>query len=76
MTDAAFPANIRFQSTLPMKGATPIKDPYLLTNLFQSTLPMKGATCHRDRGRGALRVSIHAPNEGSDDIHTLALIGT
>ncbi len=38
----------------------------LLADLFQSTLPMKGAT----GGRSALfllrRVSIHAPNEGSD----------
>ena len=34
----------KFQSTLPVKGATRIKIIFFLGNLFQSTLPVKGAT--------------------------------
>jgi len=55
-----------FQSTLPVKGATPSPPSTGFMFSFQSTLPVKGAT----RGRGffccCLRVSIHAPSEGSD----------
>ena len=34
---------------------------------FQSTLPMKGATESLDDGDKSPSVSIHAPNEGSDE---------
>ncbi len=36
--------------------------------LFQSTLPMKGATGCPCRHAAGVKVSIHAPNEGSDAI--------
>ncbi len=35
-------------------------------DVFQSTLPMKGATCGPERSTTHRNVSIHAPNEGSD----------
>ena len=34
-----------FQSTLPLRGATPKSDMLLSTTIFQSTLPLRGATC-------------------------------
>ena len=38
-------ADAKFQSTLPMRGATDVLiDKVLSINLFQSTLPMRGAT--------------------------------
>ena len=33
-----------FQSTLPMRGATPVTAIQILLTIFQSTLPMRGAT--------------------------------
>jgi len=57
----------KFQSTLPVKGAT-APPMFLLTEIpFQSTLPVKGATLRRSMLRPVLHVSIHAPGEGSDD---------
>ena len=38
----------------------------LLAIRFQSTLPMKGATKQTAQTNEAQKVSIHAPNEGSD----------
>ena len=35
----------RFQSTLPVQGATTQIFPIFLANRFQSTLPVRGATC-------------------------------
>ena len=40
-------ANSRFQSTLPLRGATAEQLLRLQTNSFQSTLPLRGATRHR-----------------------------
>ncbi len=57
----------QFQSTLPMKGATRIAANCALGGMFQSTLPMKGATDDYDDLTIQERVSIHAPNEGSDN---------
>ncbi len=57
----------RFQSTLPMKGATSYSRSQAYEQaMFQSTLPMKGATHDTWLGRTGGEVSIHAPNEGSD----------
>ncbi len=57
-----------FQSTLPMKGATGLRAAQTVyLRLFQSTLPMKGATCGYWRRDDIYNVSIHAPNEGSDE---------
>ena len=41
---AAVRAHRQFQSTLPMRGATPILLMLYFKKLFQSTLPMRGAT--------------------------------
>ena len=57
---------LRFQSTLPMRGATDAKRGRRGAIRFQSTLPMRGATCSvpwRDLSRS---ISIHAPHAGSD----------
>ena len=56
-----------FQSTLPVRGATP--DIHLSlqhTKRFQSTLPVRGATTVNEDGTGYVLISIHAPREGSD----------
>ena len=55
-----------FQSTLPMKGATIVNVNHPNLDGFQSTLPMKGATWADAPPEKASNVSIHAPNEGSD----------
>ena len=63
------PPTMKFQSTLPARGATRRPDDELAqTILFQSTLPARGAT----RGTGVRcrksLISIHAPCTGSDVI--------
>ena len=35
---------LRFQSTLPLRGATMLVDAHLVILIFQSTLPLRGAT--------------------------------
>ena len=56
----------RFQSTLPVWGATVVMGPPAICAKFQSTLPVWGAT----RGVYGIRIradiSIHAPRVGSD----------
>ncbi len=57
----------KFQSTLPLRGATRCKlctDP--TTTRFQSTLPLRGATASLDCGVNSQGISIHAPLTGSD----------
>ncbi len=39
-----------------------------VTALFQSTLPMKGVTGNEEGSESHQNVSIHTPNEGSDDL--------
>ena len=57
----------RFQSALPMKGATrTILDWEWYDEPFQSALPMKGATLLTALQTAGLMISIRAPNEGSD----------
>ncbi len=58
---------MRFQSTLPMKGVTLITCTTSPLSMFQSTLPMKGVTIARSYLRDRDDVSIHTPNEGSDN---------
>ena len=56
----------KFQSTLPVRGATA---PFLLVFAlisFQSTLPVRGATASKRQRSAQARISIHAPREGSD----------
>ncbi len=49
-----------------MKGVTAFGNYIYVENLFQSTLPMKGVTDAGVYLGNAARVSIHTPNEGSD----------
>jgi len=56
----------RFQSTLPVKGATRQAKSNLTAWTFQSTLPVKGATIVPYARYQYYGVSIHAPGEGSD----------
>ena len=56
----------KFQSTLPVRGATyaSVFDQKLY--IFQSTLPVRGATWRPQRIASGLCISIHAPRAGSD----------
>ena len=55
-----------FQSTRPVKGATPWKFVVHKVAAFQSTRPVKGATGGSARRLVGREVSIHAPREGRD----------
>ena len=55
-----------FLSTLPARGATTFAPNALQSSQFLSTLPARGATDASFRLYGRLRISIHAPREGSD----------
>src|SRR5699024_4892971 len=56
----------RFQSTLPIQGATRIGQNEHTIGLFQSTLPIQGATEDSIGIFNELFISIHAPHTGSD----------
>ena len=62
---------LRFQSTLPARGATWLR-PLLMALLisFQSTLPARGATADYIDRVANTDISIHAPREGSDRSRT------
>ena len=65
----------KFQSTLPVRGATPLHGEFEWDDAFQSTLPVRGATSLGDilcRGRAC--ISIHAPRAGSDYPSTVPAI--
>ena len=55
-----------FQSTLPARGATKVRNGLPAAKPFQSTLPARGATRQRKPGFPAEGISIHAPRTGSD----------
>ena len=57
---------IRFQSTLPLRGATEKNMMQKWWPLFQSTLPLRGATGAGPRYSIGSFISIHAPLTGSD----------
>ena len=57
---------VRFQSTLPARGATLCLGKNRFFNQFQSTLPARGATRSADHREDCTRISIHAPRTGSD----------
>ena len=57
---------VLFQSTLPARGATRTRSPRTSSGPFQSTLPARGATHIARTARPTVRISIHAPREGSD----------
>ena len=59
--------DLRFQSTLPVRGATrPKPETLTSTRKFQSTLPVRGATRRPAPRRRRRCISIHAPRTGSD----------
>ena len=57
---------VQFQSTLPVRGATPCFVKSFRRIKFQSTLPVRGVTTYGYAGRLRVEISIHAPREGSD----------
>ena len=57
-----------FQSTLPAWGATLRFFTLTAPFVFQSTLPAWGATYDFSDDRQLLRISIHAPRMGSDEV--------
>ena len=59
--------SMRFQSTLPARGATLSTAPPVVCRwIFQSTLPARGATVCAIILLGDNAISIHAPRTGSD----------
>ena len=56
----------KFQSTLPLRGATQALAPWGDACIFQSTLPLRGATQSYERVPIELLISIHTPLAGSD----------
>ena len=55
-----------FQSTHPVRGATPKSRHIDAPRLFQSTHPVRGATARAFRDHVPRAISIHAPREGCD----------
>ena len=64
----------RFQSTLPVRGATYRYLTHQDNPEFQSTLPVRGATRTSPPPGAVTRISIHAPREGSD-VETITRTG-
>ena len=58
----------KFQSTLPLRGATQRDGGWGHPPLFQSTLPLRGATTVNSTSGSLPVISIHAPLAGSDAI--------
>ena len=56
----------KFQSTLPLRGATTPCPNWSIAFRFQSTLPLRGATCFIAQHVCHLQISIHTPLAGSD----------
>ena len=53
-----------FQSTRPLRGATPASRKNVLQSTFQSTRPLRGATCGLSKNIIGQYISIHAPLAG------------
>ena len=62
-------SNAKFQSTLPAWGATIALGCDTQVTIFQSTLPAWGATSRMYMRYRFIKISIHAPRVGSDNIH-------
>ncbi len=58
----------KFQSTLPIQGATWLVPGKGSCMKFQSTLPIQGATALFYILGGIIHISIHAPHTGSDEM--------
>src|SRR5699024_11109443 len=66
VTKSTSRALVVFLSTLPARGATRPNKFYSAYIEFLSTLPARGATQTFAGDAPALKISIHAPREGSD----------
>ena len=64
------PARKKFQSTLPLRGATPASRRLRDMIEFQSTLPLRGATHLLPGQPRGKPISIHTPLAGSDHAGT------
>ena len=68
--DIKYDASVRqakFQSTLPLRGATIADNAAKTTDAkFQSTLPLRGATREKGADHRGWQISIHTPLAGSD----------
>ena len=58
--------NPKFQSTRPVRGATPMTKSFWIPSMFQSTRPVRGATPIEGIEAITPPVSIHAPRAGRD----------
>ena len=56
---------VPFQSTLPLRGATPELDVFDRDMQFQSTLPLRGATCRNSRRRTCRQFQSTLPLRGA-----------
>ena len=61
-----YPADWRFQSTLPVGGGTKQRILAKIAEIFQSTLPVGGGTETVRRRIRDFLISIHPPREGRD----------
>ena len=61
-------SSCRFQSTLPLRGATSLRFLIVVAFSFQSTLPLRGATRSSRTLYRRIPISIHAPLTGSDRV--------
>ena len=59
---------LKFQSTLPARGATRRAVQNKSPRQFQSTLPARGATFVLGGVAETIQISIHAPRTGSDGV--------
>ena len=66
ITGISFIQHLKFQSTLPVGGATPQSACDIQRCSFQSTLPVGGATSSPSSPQLPRSISIHAPRGGSD----------
>ena len=64
-----------FQSTRPVRGATPVRGCARPPCQFQSTRPVRGATSVTAGQAGTYFVSIHAPRAGRDPLRFVGLHG-
>ena len=65
-----------FQSTRPIRGATPWGGSSGIWARFQSTRPIRGATDIFPRLLGYYCISIHAPHTGRDHLRLIRFLGT
>ena len=58
--------HLKFQPSLPARGATPLRQPKVPVKRFQPSLPARGATLSHCDSYGLRQISTLAPREGSD----------